>query len=356
MRVNYKHVIQETPSELKKLQTQQKALSRFRKMQGLYLLKTGEVKTVTHLADYLGVHRVTIQKWLKSYRQEGVRGLLREPEDQGGRPKQLEDSAIAHLQERLSQEEQGFRSYGEIQKWLKDNYQIFLNYKTLYHLVKYKLKAKLKVPRRSAARKNEEEAEGFKKKLPLLLKTVEWLEKMERKENRKIRYWCQDETRLGLKTIERKRITAHGVKPIGKVQWEFVAYYLYGIIEPSSGDNFFLEFSHLDSDCFQIFLEQVSEYSPNYLNVIQLDQGKFHQSKDLKIPENIVLIFQPAPSPELNPIERFWQYIKEELSWKIYEELEELKEEVRTILTKITPKTITSLTNWNYLQKALTVV
>ena len=101
----------------------------------------------------------------------------------------IEDS-IAHLQERRSQEEQGFRSYGEIQKWLKDNYQIFLNYKTLYHLVKYKLKAKLKVPRRSAARKNEEEAEGFKKKLPKLLKTVEWLEKMERKENRKIRYWC----------------------------------------------------------------------------------------------------------------------------------------------------------------------
>jgi len=92
------------------------------------------------------------------------------------------------------------------------------------------------------------------------------------------------------------------------------------------------------------------------LNVIQLDQGKFHQSKDLKIPENIVLIFQPAASPELNPIERFWQYLKEKLSWKIYEELEELKKEVRNILTKITPKTITSLTNWNYLQKALTVV
>jgi len=166
MRVNYQHVIQETPSGLKKLQTQQKDLSRFRKIQGLYLLKTGEVKTVTHLADYLGVHRVTIQKWLKIYRQKGVSGLLREPEDQGGRPKQLEDSAIADLQERLSKEEQGFRSYGEIQKWLEENYQIFLNYKTLYHLVKYKLKAKLKVPRRSAARKNEEEAKDFKKKFP----------------------------------------------------------------------------------------------------------------------------------------------------------------------------------------------
>ena len=32
-----------------------------------------------------------------------------------------------------------------------------------------------------------------------------------------LKYWCQDETRVGLKTIERKKITALGVKPIGKV-------------------------------------------------------------------------------------------------------------------------------------------
>ena len=33
----------------------------------------------------------------------------------------------------------------------------------------------------------------------------------------KLKYWCQDETIIGLKTIERKRLTALGVKPIGKV-------------------------------------------------------------------------------------------------------------------------------------------
>jgi hypothetical protein len=43
-----------------------------------------------------------------------------------------------------------------------------------------------------------------------------------------LKYWCQDETRIGLKTIERKKITARGVKPIGLVQWSFKAYYLYG--------------------------------------------------------------------------------------------------------------------------------
>jgi hypothetical protein len=41
----------------------------------------------------------------------------------------------------------------------------------------------------------------------------------------KLKYWCEDETRIGLKTIERKRITALGVKPIGKVQGNFKAYY-----------------------------------------------------------------------------------------------------------------------------------
>jgi hypothetical protein len=52
-----------------------------------------------------------------------------------------------------------------------------------------------------------------------------------------LKYWCQDETRLGLKTIERKKITAIGVKPIGKVQWNFKAYYLYGAVAPQTGES-----------------------------------------------------------------------------------------------------------------------
>jgi hypothetical protein len=61
----------------------------------------------------------------------------------------------------------------------------------------------------------------------------------------KLKYWCQDETRIRLKTIERKKIIAFGVKPKGKVQWNFKAYYLYGGVEPQTGETFWLEFSHL---------------------------------------------------------------------------------------------------------------
>ena len=53
-----------------------------------------------------------------------------------------------------------------------------------------------------------------------------------------VRFFCQDETRIGLKTISGRKITAKGVKPKGKVQWQFKATYLYGVVEPATGEHF----------------------------------------------------------------------------------------------------------------------
>jgi transposase len=93
-----------------------------------------------------------------------------------------------------------------------------------------------------------------------------------------------------------------------------------------------LEFSHLDGQCFQIFLDSLAAEDPDYLKVVQLDNGKFHHSSQLKIPDNILLVVQLPYSPELNPSERVWQYIKQELSWGLYDKLDEIKEKVRSFL------------------------
>jgi hypothetical protein len=94
-----------------------------------------------------------------------------------------------------------------------------------------------------------------------------------------VKYWCQDETIIGLKTIERKKNTALGVKPIGLVQWNFKVYYLSGAVAPQTGESLWLEFSHLDGMCFQLCLDKLAEKYPAHLNVVQLDNEKFHQSK-----------------------------------------------------------------------------
>ena len=167
--------------------------------------------------------------------------------------------------------------------------------------------------------------------------------------------WCQDETRFGLKTIQRRRLTLKGIKPVGKVQWQYKTFYLYGVVEPKSGESFFFEFCHLDTICFEKFLELFSEAYPEDLHIIQVDNGSFHSSLQLHLPDNIILLFQPSHTPQVNPIERLWKEIKEELSWELFDNLEALKVAVEKILAKLSQKVIASVTGWDFILEALSV-
>ena len=156
-----------------------------------------------------------------------------------------------------------------------------------------------------------------------------------------------------MKTLTYRVITAPGIKPRGFVQWPFEAFYTYGAVEPLTGESFFLIFSHLDSDCFQLFLDEFSQNYPDWLNVVQLDNGAFHKAKNLKIPENVVLLFQPAYSPDTNPIERVWQHLKKESSWVNFETLADLKENVCEQLNDLSHKIVASLAGYPFILSAL---
>lgn len=170
-----------------------------------------------------------------------------------------------------------------------------------------------------------------------------------------MRFFCGDETRIGLKTLGGRRITAKGVKPLGKVQWKFQATYLYGIVEPRTGNHFFFEFTHLNTDCFQVFLNLVSEHFADSFLIIQLDNGAFHKAKRLQVPSNIILLFQPPHCPESNPIEQVWQYLKRGLRWTLPATLDELRQLVKQRLESMTPEVIASITGRRSILDALSV-
>ena len=172
---------------------------------------------------------------------------------------------------------------------------------------------------------------------------------------KRLRYWCEDETRLGLKTIQRRRLTLKGIKPVCQVQWQYKTFYLYGVIEPQSGESFFFEFCHLDTICFEKFLELFSQTYPEDLHIIQLDNGSFHSSLHLNLPDNIILLFQPSHTPQVNPIERLWEEIKKELSWELFDSLEGLRVAVEEIIAKLSQKMIASVTGWDFILDALSV-
>jgi DDE superfamily endonuclease len=171
--------------------------------------------------------------------------------------------------------------------------------------------------------------------------------------DQQVRYWCEDESRLGLKTITGRTITLKGVKPLGIVGWQRKNFYLYGLVEPATGDSFFWEFSHLDSTCFQDFLDLFSKAHPDVLNLVQMDNGSFHKSLDLEWPDNVIPIFQPPNSPELNPIERLWEHIKYELSWEHCTTLDQLRRKLKQVLDSISSEAIASICGWDYITSAL---
>ena len=92
------------------------------------------------------------------------------------------------------------------------------------------------------------------------------------------------------------------------------------------------------------------------LNILQVDNGRFHTSKSLIVPDNIILLFQPPYCPELNPIERLWEHLKADLKWASFKTLAQLQTKVDQLLTELTPEVIASITGYSFILDALSAL
>ncbi len=170
---------------------------------------------------------------------------------------------------------------------------------------------------------------------------------------KRLRYLCQDETRLGLKTETGKLITAKGVKPVAPILWKRENFWLYGVVEPLNGWHFCKEYAHLNGENFQQFIDALSLQLGEDIALIQMDQAGAHVTSELRWPENLIPVCQPAHSPELNPIERVWEYIKQQLVGYVFTTLPQLRERLQQVIEKITPDQICSLSSYNFILEAL---
>jgi len=170
--------------------------------------------------------------------------------------------------------------------------------------------------------------------------------------DRLVKIFSYDETRLGLITCLGKKITLKGVRPVSKIQRIFENYYIYGAVGIPDGENFFLEFPVMNTYCFQFFIDCLSREFPDSMNLLLTDNAGIHKAKRLIIPENIYLIFLPAYSPELNPVERFWQHVKKDIKNRIFNGLQEMKDYVANFLKHCSDQTVASLTNFSYISDA----
>ncbi len=170
---------------------------------------------------------------------------------------------------------------------------------------------------------------------------------------RPVNVWAFDASRFGVQTIRRRRITARGTKPRGRFQYRFENFYLYGTVAPQTGDAFFLGLPKLEQAHVQLFLDTFAQARPDTLNVLLLDNARSHTAKDLRVPENVLLLFQPPYAPELNPVERVWEHLKQELAWECFDTLTALQDRIVDLVHTYDADTLRSLTAYPYLMNAL---
>lgn len=153
--------IHESQQELEHHLSNQRSATGKERVQMLYWLKVGIAKNRQELAQLLHRNEATISRWLVRYRCGGLAKLLKVKRAPGN-PVKIPHEAVERLQQRLSQPE-GFHSYGEVHKWLEKECGVKAAYKTVHKLVRYKLQAKLKVPRPRSIKQHPQALEQFKK-------------------------------------------------------------------------------------------------------------------------------------------------------------------------------------------------
>jgi len=120
----------------------------------------------------------------------------------------------------------------------------------------------------------------------------------------------QDEARFGRINSPHK-CWVKGKRPYvySQIVREFT--YVYSAVCPFDGTLDSLVLPCVNSTAMSIFLDEVSNRHPDKYILMFLDKASWHRSKQLRIPFNMRLMYLPAYSPELNPVEHIWDELRE---------------------------------------------
>jgi DDE superfamily endonuclease len=137
-----------------------------------------------------------------------------------------------------------------------------------------------------------------------------------------VRVFSADESRGGLLTVRRRRLTAQGVQPLGVLQPTCEWFSVYGTVAPTTGEHCFLELPSLNADRFQLCVDAFAQAFPDSLNILLLDNSGAHTAQRLRWPEHVRAVWLPPYGPELHPIERLWRDLKDALAWQQFVDLD----------------------------------
>lgn len=292
--------------------------------------------------------RQTVSKWCKRFEKDSFAGLG--DLQRIGRPKKMPNSLVSRLEDTIlsmmdNEKNVLCQSAIFLFKKIFSDQMIEVSRSTIYRFFSFHKFNKLS-PRPIHIKNDKEVMNKWKAEINPLIKDV-------KKANRdkQVEVYFQDETRYGQQTSKYKIWAKQGSKPTYIKQNGFLNSWIFGAVNPHTGKRFGLIMPKLDSQNMQIFLNKFSKtihFKKHALLI--LDGSSAHRNNILKTPKNITLHFLPPYSPELNPIERLWLFVKKNhLSFKLYSSMEKIIEYGVDAWQKIDDKIIKSICHCNYI-------
>lgn len=168
----------------------------------------------------------------------------------------------------------------------------------------------------------------------------------------------QDEARFGLISQNKYCWCPFPFRPVCPSMISHENTYVYGAVSIGSGQWDSLILPYANSDCMQIFLDEISLRYPKERIVMVLDGARWHTADILVIPKNMRLLPLPPYSPELNPVENIWEEIREKgFQNKVFASLDALEDELVKSLKDMEdhPEISKSISDWNWIVNAIPI-
>ena len=123
--------------------------------------------------------------------------------------------------------------------------------------------------------------------------------------------WCEDELRFGQQGTNSRKWAPTGSRPPAIKQTKYDWLYVLGAICPATGQSVGMISPHIDAKIVSIFLQEMSRQIERNVHIVLIwDRAGFHSPHAVQVPENITLMPLPPYSPELNPTENLWHYLR----------------------------------------------
>src|SRR3954447_26562757 len=293
------------------------------RVRAIILAKQGD--TAPQIARALGFSPRAVQSWVTAYNRGGLGALPDRPHP--GREPTLPHDQDARFLERIDappRPEDGVCELraADIRRILEQEFAARYSLSGVYRLL-HRLGYNNLMPRPQHPDASPE-AQAFFKEV-----VVEHIEAIaEQHPGKEVQVWTQDEARFGQKGTLTRVWARRGTRPRRVRQDGRESLYVLTAVCAVSGAAVGLVMPELNTAVVNLFLAEFSrQLDPGVHAVLLWDNAGYHTGGGLVVPENVSLIGLLPYSPELNPVENLWHYLRSHhWSHRVYQGYEALRE------------------------------